>query len=137
MKNSFTEGRLRSPANDHRLFTCAPTCHGPQLRIAAAAGPISHFPDPRLVADAEGNCSTGPIPQMKVSALGGERNNVGWMSPMPKVYLSPGAPGSLTNGTIVRVMSLHSPGSEIGMLDWTLNTYSVSRFAPTSKLKLD
>jgi hypothetical protein len=53
--------------------------------MAAAVGPISHFPVPRLVDEAEGNWNTEPKPQMNDFEPGGEKIRVAWMSPMPKV----------------------------------------------------
>src|SRR5262252_9522639 len=94
---------LPHPAYDHWLFASAPITQCPGIVSSTNAGPASHLPLPSTEAEAVGNVSVGPTPQISLPEFARERNRVGLTSPSPNALGIPGAgEGWLIIGIMVR-----------------------------------
>src|SRR5216684_8348855 len=95
-------------------FTGAPIVHCPGCTRATTEGPALHLPWPRTLFVAVGRMKDGPMPQISLPGLAGERKKVGLMSPRP---ITPRfrwvTSGWYIRGTMVRVIRFHF------LLTWT------------------
>src|SRR5271170_2535746 len=91
----LSSGRADCPANDHTLFTSAPSVQCPGCSSATTEGPMLHFPWPKTELVAVGSTKAGPAPQINLPGFAGDRKNVGFRSPNPK---APWLTGWLTVG---------------------------------------
>lgn len=75
--------------------------------------------------------TTGPVSQIHVPGLAGDRNAVKSVSPMPSLLSMSGpTEGGWITGTMVRAMTFQSLLAEVGITGWMLRVFCVSFSGP-------
>src|SRR5260370_38381314 len=104
----FTAGLSECPAKFQTSFATAPIVQCPGCTRATTDGPALHLPWPRTLLVAVGRRKAGPMPQISLPGLTGERKKVGLMSPRP---ITPrfvwGTAGWFLRGALTRVIKFH------------------------------
>src|SRR5260370_1116443 len=112
----FTAGLSDSPAKFQTLFTSAPNVQCPGCVRATTDGPPLHLPWPRALFVAVGRMKDGPVPQISLPGLAGERKKVGLASPRPVTPRFPCVTsGRYIKGTMTREITFHFSLTWTGM----------------------